>query len=298
MDDADNSRVEPERQAGQQQHQQPARRRKLAHRRQYAKSPRLASSYLRSQFVKYDTLSRQFDSADAANSFQSRSEDQLERTSIGALSCDDQPRELDPTLARLAHWIKFEQPEAGATRSELSAVHNSSSSLDSYSLNDPNQLDSPLAEVAKSFSHLASWLEPSTSVSQELSVDSTRVVRSETVDLNRILRPTVQSSSNQSARLARRKDLSRSAVKLSSFGEQQTSQQHHYHSVSSERDESSQEVSCWPAELTSNSPAAADTVTILTSRRNFQCIDNVHFNDLFHGSVTDSSSVTLNQSVR
>lgn len=34
----------------------PARRRRLAHRRQYTKSRRLASSYMRSQFVRYDSL--------------------------------------------------------------------------------------------------------------------------------------------------------------------------------------------------------------------------------------------------
>uniref|UniRef100_A0A6G1S649 Ras-specific guanine nucleotide-releasing factor 1 n=1 Tax=Aceria tosichella TaxID=561515 RepID=A0A6G1S649_9ACAR len=37
------------------QQQKPARRRRLAHRRQYTKSRRLASSYLRSQFVRYDS---------------------------------------------------------------------------------------------------------------------------------------------------------------------------------------------------------------------------------------------------
>ena len=38
-----------------QQQQKPPRRRRLAHRRQYTKSRRLASSYLRSQFVRYDS---------------------------------------------------------------------------------------------------------------------------------------------------------------------------------------------------------------------------------------------------
>lgn len=43
----------------------PARRRRLAHRRQYAKSRRVASSFLRSQFVRYDILSRKFHDEDA-----------------------------------------------------------------------------------------------------------------------------------------------------------------------------------------------------------------------------------------
>lgn len=44
----------------------PARRRRLAHRRQYAKSRGLDSSFLRSQFVRYDALSHHHDSADDA----------------------------------------------------------------------------------------------------------------------------------------------------------------------------------------------------------------------------------------
>lgn len=31
---------------------------------------------------------------------------------------------------------------------------------------------------------------------------------------------------------------------------------------------------------------------------NLQCIDNVHFNDLFHGTLNDSSSVTMPHSIR
>lgn len=42
----------------------PIRRRRLAHRRQYAKSRRVASSFLRSQFVRYDILSRKFNDED------------------------------------------------------------------------------------------------------------------------------------------------------------------------------------------------------------------------------------------
>lgn len=42
----------------------PARRRRLARRRQYAKSRRVASSFLRSQFVRYDILSRKFHDED------------------------------------------------------------------------------------------------------------------------------------------------------------------------------------------------------------------------------------------
>lgn len=44
----------------------PTRRRRLARRRQYAKSRRVASSFLRSQFVRYDILSRKFHDEDVS----------------------------------------------------------------------------------------------------------------------------------------------------------------------------------------------------------------------------------------
>lgn len=168
----------------------------MAHRRQYAKSRRLASSFLRSQFVRYDSFASTADRWYQVHTFD------------GAAEHDE-----------LGHWTKFESAdksslaarepqERSRSRDREKALKEqamvfanySSSSLDSFSLPDatcalnrPTKQQgalnaSPLASTAKSLSFLPNLIldEATKSAERSANAHSERVVRSETIDLNQV----------------------------------------------------------------------------------------------------------------
>jgi len=223
----------------------PARRRRLAHRRQYAKSRRLASSFLRSQFVRYDTFESQDSWCQTAGSDNANPSEQqagggdgnANRAELGLRGAHlVQGPHSPPTQADGSppiDWTKFETDECRAAKSkalqrpvgggqdepvqcgrqrqqqppreqEVYFANYSSSSLDSYSLLDhsynattsiaPSKQKSmpPLPTGARSLNFLANLVESNSDVLRPDDLSglrgqlTDRVVRSETIDLNRV----------------------------------------------------------------------------------------------------------------
>lgn len=205
--------------------QKPARRRRLAHRRQYAKSRRANSSYLRSQFVHYDNLRDRYEPEDSWFWVQTPAGLHGDGEGRGRQL---QQAEAEAEESCFSNWIKFEKPNQKGRGEEINYfVNYSSSSLDSCSLIEPNSSNSSATAARSSRQHAGSALAakslsylPNLSKSELVSSSAAccadrstnidvqtrtnqravreesdarrsgekadRVVRSETVDLNRV----------------------------------------------------------------------------------------------------------------
>lgn len=142
------------------------RRRRLAHRRQYAKSRRLASSYLRSQFVRYDSLTNKYEPEDSWFRVQTFDDNNAVGLAASAINDNIVGSERIPVQQQpddfYSDWTKFgdlssagldQQQQRGPYFPDNPAgpdhdsyfVSYSSSSLDSCSLIDNSHDNSSLA---------------------------------------------------------------------------------------------------------------------------------------------------------